>query len=234
MAFKTKIHKWNLCSVHPNTRLSALVSKCSKTALESKLPNTCLYYMKEDNESTWWGGLQSSDWCWLPKHRLHMPSIKMAMEPSATTQSVSTAHTVIQTPTLYHFSCMPWSMWAYTRHFQIQTLVAIERVCELSHPVSNCESWRLSFQDSKLEMRCKNHNRSKWRFFFLFKQAHRHSQLYYLLNLEWYPYFEHIVQSHHSMCLLGVHLNYKTCHIPLNYRHLGTTSVWLRPADLRP
>ena len=75
--------------------------------------------MKEDSESTWWGGLQSSDWCWLPKHRLHMPSIKMAMEPSATRQSVSTAHTVIQTPTLYNFSCMPSSMRAYTRHFQI-------------------------------------------------------------------------------------------------------------------
>ena len=139
-----------------------------------------------------------------------------------------------------NFHTLPFLMYAlkYAGLYQTlpnpQTLVAIERVCELSHPVSNCESWRLSFQDSKLEMRCKNHNRSKWRFFFLFKQAHRHSQLYYLLNLEWYPYFEHIVQSHHSMCLLGVHLNYKTCHIPLNYRHLGTTSVWLRPADLRP
>ena len=119
MALKTEVNRWNLCSVHPNTRLSALVSKCSKSALELKLPNTCLYYMKEDSESTWWGGSQSSDWCWLPKHRLHMPSIKMVMESSATTQSVSTAHTVIQTPTLYHFSCMPWSMRAYTRHFQI-------------------------------------------------------------------------------------------------------------------
>ena len=149
MALKTEVNRWNLCSVHPNTRLSALVSKCSKSALELKLPNTCLYYMKEDSESTWWGGSQSSDWCWLPKHRLHMPSIKMVI-------GVISHRAICQHRPYCHPNShtLPFLMYAlkYAGLYQTlpnpQTLLAIEWVCELSHPVRNCESWRLSFQHS--------------------------------------------------------------------------------------
>ena len=39
-----------------------------------------------------------------------------------------------------------------------------------------------------------------------------------LLNLEWCPYFEHVVQSQRTTCFLVSALNYTPCNIPLKYR----------------
>ena len=57
--------------------------------------------------------------------------------------------------------------------------------------------------------------------FFLLKCSHRpFVQLDQPSNLEWCLCFEHIVQSHPTTCLSGVHcLSAKPCHLPLKYRY---------------
>ena len=53
---------------------------------------------------------------------------------------------------------------------------------------------------------------------FCFKWPHMLTQLCYLLdpeNLEWFPYSEHIIQSHQNMCLFCKFVfNHKPCYIP--------------------
>jgi hypothetical protein len=86
---------------------------------------------------------------------------------------------------------------------------------------SNCESWWLSFQESKSDFICKSYKRLEWRFFFHFEQALP------MANLLWYPLFEHTIQSHCNACLFNIK---KLCHTSLKYMCLHKTSVVLKPA----
>lgn len=91
-------------------------------------------------------------------------------------------------------------MWGASNFTYTFFVVGWDR--ELSHQGSNCESWSLLFQVSRLGLRWKSYNKSKWRFDFHLKW------LCWTLNLEWFnPVVTH-------MFLVSA-LNYKTCHIPL-------------------
>ena len=81
--------------------------------------------------------------------------------------------------------------------FKILTCTPLAVRCDLGlpHLVSNCDSWWLLFQVSKLESRCKTYKRLKWRLFSLFKGSNRSSWSCLKLNLKWCYYVEHIVQS---------------------------------------
>ena len=114
--------------------------------------------------------------------------------------------------TLFTFRILGWCMvckWALPTP---EIYLTIGSNQELSHLGSSCESRKLSFHVSELELRCIAHRRSKWWFSNSWSDCIDAFKLCSQLNLEWWMYIEHRVESHCNTCLFGV--------IPLKYRRL--------------
>jgi hypothetical protein len=92
-------------------------------------------------------------------------------------------------------------------------------------------SSNLSFQVSRLKLRCKRHKRSKCQFSFSLNNHKDPPNLVNVwLNLEWCLHSEHVVWSYCDTCFFYVFsLDHKPCHIPLRYRCPIKEIVHLRP-----
>lgn len=101
----------------------------------------------------------------------------------------------------------------------------------LPHAVSDGETWRLCFHVLELEFEMHNVLRSQSADYFLILSHHigpPNCANYWIVSPNWRFYFNHVVQSHRSMCFFDV-WSTSLCYTLLYYKHLYKTSVWLWP-----
>ena len=122
-----------------------------------------------------------------------------------------------------HITCMPTTLIS-TRH----TLWGFEWDWDLSRLINDYESQRLSFQVSKLELRCKRKEKKRKTYLSLSIHIGSHKCLKNKPRIM--SLIEHTIQTHGNTCPLVFVRNYKPCHIPLSCRHM--ISAWSRPAYL--
>ena len=88
----------------------------------------------------------------------------------------------------------------------------IQGNCLMWLPITNPNVCLFEFMS---ELRCKSSKRWKQRFSFVLNNCINTLVCVKVLNLKWWIYYEHKVQSYWIMCLFGDLLTYKTCHLPL-------------------
>ena len=112
-----------------------------------------------------------------------------------------------------------------------QTLKVSGPITDTSNSSYNSGCWvgsHIIISSVKVEVEMQSCKRWKWRFYFS-SCVHLGPYVYNNWAWKWGSHFQQIVQSYCNMCLYGVSLNYKSCHILLKHRCLHKTSVWLIP-----